>query len=1038
MKENKVMLFMILMVCCLMPSQAVGIKINFNEDWYFNLDDNSAYSAEDFDHSAWRQLDLPHDWSIEGEYDKSNPMGGTCGYLPAGIGYYRKTISVPEEWKENAVKIAFDGVFMNSTVWANGHKLGTRPYGWVSFSYDISDIVANSNEITFAVRVDNALQPSARWYTGSGIYADTWIEVMHPVHIVREGGIFIRTDENHVRIATEIENASSEAFRLQLKTKILDAKGLELKSTLADVLIDGSAGISKEQDLTLDRPSLWSVDNPYLYTAVSELWSEGHLLDKVDTRFGIRDVEWKAETGVWINGENVKLQGVCNHQDAGPLGAAVPDKILRYRIQQLKDMGVNAIRTSHNPQTPKFYQYCDEIGMLVMDEVFDGWKKKAKNDYGAHYFADWWERDLTSCIKRDRNHPCIIIWSMGNETGNTSGGTEAQDLVAKCNELDPTRLVTSGHSGSAYMDVLGYNGASERVDYLNNLAGNTKPIVGTENTHTWQVRGYYRTQTWYRDGYKSSVYATEDLTDKEIFFNDFMYNKDRTVAKKVFNSSYDNAYVRLNSRGQIEQIRDIPYYAGGFRWTGYDYIGEASYVHGGWPFKAFMGGAIDLSNFEKDLYYLYQSQWTDKPMAHILPHWTHPMMEEGTKVPVWVYSNCDEVELFFNGTSLGKQTPGKSRLDMQCEWLVPWENGTLKAVACKGGAIVVEKEMKTAGRPSQNALSIDGDPLKESGKDIVQVRVTTQDSAGTMYPYGENRTYFYVIGPGKIRALGNGSPIDVEKHYGVNSRIAFYGLTRAFIESNGEEGDINLLAAAILGEKKQITSKKVSIDAKVLNLRGSGINPEIKIFYTTDGSMPSPSSNPYVSCFELEPGTTVRAIVMLNGEQVLSMSERFARDEGFVWNEPEEGVDPLDSNSLQAEDAAYNGAVVSKSGSGYNGTGFLNFGQNYQGYVQWYRENDGDATAEMLNIRYSCYAGNRVGRLINVTVNDVEIATELALPNTGSWGNNWGEFSVEINLQRGANTIRLSNLGKGGPYIDQISFGYPANIKKIMYNRKHQ
>jgi len=1029
MRKSILLLFLTLLEINI-SADNVREKINFNESWYFNLDDNTDYSAENYNHKDWRELDLPHDWSIEGSYDKTNPMGATCGYLPAGIAYYRKTVAVSDDWKGKYVEIAFDGVFMNSTVWANGQELGTRPYGWVSFAYDISDIVASSDSITFAVRVDNDLQPSARWYTGSGIYADTWIKVCDPIHIAQEGGVFVHTSGNEVTVETEIENLSSSSASLVLKTIILDADDVAVDSVSSAVDVETSESGSLIQKITLEDPKLWSLEEPYLYTLVSEVWQGEELLDEVETTFGVRDIEWVAETGFWINGENVKLQGVCNHQDAGPLGAAVPDKILRYRIQQLKDMGVNAIRTSHNPQTPKFYEYCDEIGMLVMDEIFDGWKGKAAHDYGEYYFADWWDTDLTSWVKRDRNHPSVIIWSLGNETSNTSGGSEAEDLVSLCHNLDPTRLVTSGHSGTSYMDVIGYNGSSERVDYIADLEGNTKPIVGTENTHTWQVRGYYRTQTWYRDGEQDYVYTTDDLTDEEIFYNDFMSSYDRTSAKKVFNSSYDNAYVRLNSRGHVEQIRDYDYYSGAFRWTGYDYIGEASYVHGGWPFKAFMGGAIDLSNFEKDLYYLYQSQWTEEPMLHVFPHWTHPMMELGTEVPIWVYSNCDEIELFFDGESLGTKTPGTTRFDMQCEWLVPWNPGTLKAVAYIDGSVVLEKEIKTAGRPAQNALSIDGEPLADSGKDIVQIRVTAQDSVGTMYPYGENRTYFHVIGPASIKALGNGSPIDVEPHYGVNNRIAFYGLTRAFIEATGEDGDINLLTAAILGEKKQVTSAMVSIDTTMINLRGADAQPTIKIYYTTDGSEPTSSSSVYTESFAVELGTTVKAAVELDGEIVLQMSERFAEDEGFVWNDPDYVPEPLDPNSLEAEDAAFEGATIKTSGSGFSGTGFLNFGQSLQGYVQWYQENDGDEYETMLNIHYSCQSGSD-GRVIDVIVNDEEIATDFLLPNTGSWGNDWGTMSIQITLERGANTIRLQNPASGGPYIDKISFSELSAIDDL-------
>ncbi|TRX60955.1 glycoside hydrolase family 2 TIM barrel-domain containing protein [Carboxylicivirga sp. M1479] len=1006
----KVLLSLILM--SVVTSLWAQETIKFNADWRFHSGDKQSAKTVHYNDEDWRLLDLPHDWSIEGEYNKDEPMGDRCGYLPAGIAWYRKTIEVPESWKNKHVEIAFDGVFMNSSVYANGQLLGTRPYGWISFAYDISQIVDDNNTITFAVRVDNNKQPSARWYTGSGIYADTWIRVKELVH-VPHNGIFVRTEGNKVTIDTELKSLENKARKLKLKTSILNAQGKIVASVSEKLKIPTEGKQTVRQLLQIETPHLWDVDNPYLYTLKTELLNGKNVVDITKTRFGVRDVEWKPGVGMFINGKSVKMQGVCNHQDAGALGAAVPDKILRFRIQQLKEMGVNAIRTAHNPQTPQFYDMCDEIGMLVMDEIFDGWKKKADHDYGAHSFNEWWRHDLSDWLKRDRNHPSVVIYSVGNETR----GKVAKDLVEMCHDLDPTRPVTSGHSGSEYMDVLGMNGYSEMVGFIENKLKNDRVFIGTENTHTWQVRGYYRTKTWYRDGYRPQrTYWYPDLTEEEVFTYDWTNGAGRNNFKQVFNSSYDNAMVRLNSRQNIEQLRDIPNYAGSFRWTGYDYIGEAGYVHGGWPFKAFMGGAIDLANFEKDLFYLYQSQWTNEPMVHILPHWTHPTLAEGTKIPVWVYSNCDVVELFHNGQSLGKQSKGTKWEEMARQWMVAYVPGELKAIGYNNDAKVAEQMIRTAGVPAKIALSIDGEPLSESGKDIVQVRVTTTDSDGNFYPYGENRSYFHVIGAGKIRALDNGSPIDVEKHFEAKNRIAFYGLTRAYIESDDTDGDINLLAACILGEKKQVTSNQVHIDTQFLNLRGNEVNSYVRVYYTIDGSEPTLKSQVYTGPFDVKMGTTVKALLTLDGEPIHKMEERFAEDEGFVWDSVQESVN---LGGDQAEDAKFNDASVMKNGEGYNGTGFLYFGRNSGGWVEWYQENDGADGEFTLKIRYTANKRFRDAHKILLTVNGQ--SQKLALPSTEKYGTTWKVLEVKANLGMGANRIRITALEDDGLGIDELS-----------------
>ncbi|EMI21662.1 glycosyl hydrolase family 2, sugar binding domain protein [Rhodopirellula maiorica SM1] len=907
---------------------------------------------------------------------------------------------------------------MNSTVWANGKRLGTRPYGWSSFAYDISELVDSADAITIAVRVDNDKQPSARWYTGSGIYAHTWIDVKDKIHVAHDG-VFVRTSGDTVTLDAEVRNTTDVPKSVDVEVSIVDPSGKAVTTQTKSLEINSDGKQVSDFELQVSDPARWDLDTPHLYSAIVRLSSGGQTLDSATTRFGFRDIQWKPDTGMWLNGKNVKLRGVCNHQDAGALGAAVPDKILRFRIEQLKAMGCNAIRTSHNPQTPLFYDICDEVGMLVMDEIFDGWKKKAAHDYGRYHFRDWWQRDLSDWIRRDRNHPSVVIWSVGNETSGAVGA----DLVELCHKLDPTRPVTSGHSGSQWMDVYGVNGGSERVGWFDNLKTD-RVFIGTENTHTWQVRGYYRTKTWYRDGgpdVNKSVHEIPDLTETEVFTHDWIREADRGHRKQVFNSSYDNATVRTTARHNIEQLRDIPRFAGSFRWTGHDYIGEASYVHGGWPFKAFMGGAIDLANFEKDLFYLYQSQWTDGPMVHILPHWTHPKVEARTNIPVWVYSTCSEVELFLDGRSLGKQQPGSKWNEMQCQWMVPWTPGQLKAVGYNDGKAVAEKTIRTAEAPAKIALSVDGEPLSSDGKDIVQVRVTTTDETGEMYPYGENRTFFKVIGPGRIRALGNGSPVDVEKHFRAESRIAFYGLTRGYVEATGEPGDIALVASCILGEKKQITSNKVHIDTQVLALRGDAPHPSIEVFYTTDGSEPSPESTPYTGDFSVPLGTTVKALVMVNGKPFQRLHERFAADEGFVWNNPSDAPVATVPGSEQAEDAELSGAKIKSQGKGFHGKGYIDFGQSQGAYVQWYQENDGDVRQAELVIRYSGKHPKRPGRYIKLSVNDRVVKDRLLLPNTRNWGNDWKTVRVPIRIGRGANTIRLTTVENGGMYIDEIS-----------------
>jgi len=851
----------VLLGLMLMSASARELE-HFDRDWKFALGDKSGAEAEAFDDSDWRVLDVPHDWAFEADYARDAAQTDRGGYKPGGMGWYRKTFELPASFDGKQVRIEFDAVYMNSEVWINGEYLGKRPYGYASFHYDLTPYIKpGKNQL--AVKVDSVLEPSARWYHGCGIYGHVKLVATDAISIAKDG-VFITTPNisdtaAEVVVETEVLGTAGKAT---LETVIIDPNGKEVAKVSQKVVL----GATAKQTLSVPIPMRWDVNTPNLYRVVSRVNN-----DEVTTRFGIRTIRWETKTGFWLNGNNVKLKGVADHSEAGPVGAAYPDELLRWKIRQIKAMGCNSIRTAHNPQTPVFYDLCDEMGILVMDEIFDGWGRKAAEDYGKQAFSEWWERDLRAWLKRDRKHPCVVVWSVGNETRGKAGGT----LVGVCHEMDPTRLVTSGSSDSKHMDIEGVNGHSETMNFFKTHT-QTKPFVSTEAPHTWQVRGYYRSKTWYRDGYpnpKKSPFPCPDLTEKEIFTYDWVNPEDRKNRKQIFNSSYDNAMVRITSRKNWELMRDLPWHSGHYRWTGIDYLGEAGYVHGGWPFRAFMGGALDLALFRKDLFYFYQSQWTSEPMTHILPHWTHPKMKLGTLVPVWVYSNCDAVELFYNGKSLGTDKPGTKWNEMQCDWMVPWVPGKLEAVGYKNSKEVARTSQITAGVPAKLKLAVEGTSCPV-------VTVTQTDEDGVMNPYAENRIHYNIDGPARILSLESGNPVNIENNYNQTSRAAFFGLARAFLQTTSDKKPLSVVVGTICGEKQLMTSDKVSIVVQSLAIRGENTPRSFKVLYSTDGSKPSKE---YSGAFSVKPNTEVRADVFSGGKLVFSMAEKFGPGEGIYW-----------------------------------------------------------------------------------------------------------------------------------------------------------
>ena len=984
-------------------------ETNFNNNWQFILEDHSDFSKEKIDDSAWKTLHIPHDWSFEKGVRKGGDQGQGGGYHDGGIGWYRKYFDVKKESLSKTVYLNFDGVYMNSEVWVNGHYLGKRPYGYISFRYDVSSHLKEGKN-TIAVRVDNSLEPSARWYHPCGIYAPVKLVEVNKTHI-KPNGVFITTpsiqaNKALVKIETEFEGDSN---KLKYAVQLYSASGNLLASTRKK--IEASKEIIL---LTVDDPKLWSPETPILYKAVTQILKDTKVIDEVVTTFGFKTVAWDTQTGFWLNGENVKLKGVCEHWEGGPVGGAWTKPLLRWKLQLLKDMGINAIRPSHNPTPPMFYDICDEIGLLVMDEIFDGWHKKAPEDYGKQAFDEWWQADVTEWITRDRNHPSIFVWSLGNETHSDI----APELVKFGKRLDPTRLFTSGAGNPEDMDIQGVNGGSETKSFIEN---NTlkKPFISTEAPHTWQTRGYYRTQTWWRDNELPGTYELPNLTEKEIFFYQGINPKNWKNRKQRFNSSYDNATVRVSARKYWEVMRDTPWHSGHFRWTGFDYYGEAGLVHGGLPFNLFMGGALDVAGFEKDLYYFYKSQWTEEVMLHMLPHWTHPRMPKGTVIPVWVYSNAEEVELFLNGKSLGKDKPGTVWNEMQCEWMVPFQEGLLEAVAYVDGKEVKRMAFNSSKQPSRLKTTID--KLDEEEGFAASYIVTSEgfDQKGDLFPYAENKVYYFIEGDVQKISMENGNPIDPTSRTKSDYRSMFFGKTRLFLRELPHAKKASLLTASILGDKALYVSNTITIDVNHVPLFGATTSKTLEILYTTNGKNPELFGTPYQGSFHIEDGTTVKALIKLDGKTVLTMQETFGENEGLFWgDEHSEDMWIGRGINIAAEDAILEGSVkISKAAHRYKGSGFVRFDGN-EGAITFYQENDGEEGDYSIRFRYM-HNNKQQLHPMKLYVNDEYIRT-LEFKPTGGWEKEWRFVPTIIRLRAGANSIKLKTTGKSGPFIDEM------------------
>lgn len=778
---------------------------SFDFGWKFTTGDPVGAQSFTFNDSQWRAVDLPHDWSIEGPYSETEPTGGPGGYLPTGIGWYRKKFRIPPGAHGVKFFIDFDGVYQHSEVWLNGHLLGYRPYGYISFGYDLTPHLRLAEENSIAVRVDNSAQPNCRWYSGSGIYRHVWLVATSPVHVAR-WGTYITTPEvaqagAHINIRTRVRNETSESARPVLKTSILDEQKNEVGSAESAQEIAPNSEHEFIQDVKLRNPGLWSPQRPYLYTAVSELrLAGGQLADNYETTFGIREIRFDRDRGFLLNGEQMKINGVCNHHEAGSVGAAVPEGVWERRLQMLKEMGCNAIRMSHNPPAPELLDLCDRMGFLVMDETFDEWRyAKGQVKHGYHeLFDQWWRADAADMILRDRNHPCIVIWSAGNEIPDqdASDGTQTvTELVGLFHEEDATRPVTAAcdHIASepkaappeflAQLDVVGYNYVDrwrdrrEKYYSIDRHLYPDRKFIGTESTAFGGVRGDY-------DWLLSSSGQTG-------FFGRMLKN------------------TLIDVEQQWKFVRMYDYVAGDFMWTGFDYLGEAR-----WPSKSASSGVIDTCGFKKDGYYFYQSQWTSAPMLHLFPHWNWKG-REGQIIPVMCFTNCETVELFLNGKSFGVKGYAFPRLGMQIRygeypaaarvlrttadlhlsWDVPYEPGTLRAVGMKDGRVVSSVEISTTGAPAAVKISTDRERIDANRRSVAHIVAELVDELGRTVPTADNEISFTVEGPAKLIGLDNGNPTSHESYKGP-SRKAFHGTCLAIIQSEIHPGEVQIQASS--------------------------------------------------------------------------------------------------------------------------------------------------------------------------------------------------------------------------------------------------
>lgn len=771
-------------------------KEKFNEGWTFRVDTANNWNDNDIWEKPAVPVTLPHDWSIEQPFDKFSPSGNRGAALRGGLGIYEKKFVLDNSDRGKNIYIIFDGVYMNSTVTINGHTLGTRPFGYISFEYDLTPFLKfNGQENVLTVRVENK-QPNSRWYSGSGIYRNVWLDKRGAVY-VKNWGTYITTpvvNKNSavVNINTTIISTQRQKNVL-LKSSVYSPYG-NLLQTLTDSIgvQTGTENISKT--ISVSNPKLWSTTQPNLYKVISEVMINGTSAHTYTTNFGIRSFYFDKEKGFFLNGEHVKIIGACMHHDLGALGSAINVRAMQRQLETLKSMGINGIRTSHNPPAPEWLDLCDKMGFLVMDEAFDAWtwdKENTPYNYNL-YFDKWHERDLADHIIRDRNHASVIMWSIGNEIpeqhgegADTIGRTITRNLVNIIKKHDSTRPVTAGmnfpnNKNNLYLanalDVIGINYHHKEWEGLGTkLFPGDKPYILAENVSALATRGVY-------DMPSDSIRSWAGFTEAKPGGN-----KDFTA------SAYENVSAPWASTNEeaLKLFLKYPHLSGMYLWTGFDYLGEPTPYP--FPARSSYFGIVDIAGFPKDSYFLYKSLFSKENILHILPHWN---WTPGQKIDVHVYfNNADEVELFLNGKSLGKKSKQGNDLFVRFNGIT-YQPGTLKAVSKYKGKKVMETVIKTAGAPYKIVVEADRPMITAGGEDLCFVRISILDKDGNLVPYANNKLNFTISGAGSIAALDNGYQADLEPYSNKKNRNAFNGLALAIVRPAKEKGEIVLNISA--------------------------------------------------------------------------------------------------------------------------------------------------------------------------------------------------------------------------------------------------